>query len=283
MYETILIPVEAGGRDESAISLGLDLASAFGATVHALTVVPAGTEPAGLDPEAAAELGSVSTEAGEEATATVDERADERGLESTAAVRDGVVYRTVLEYAADHDVDLIVMGARGQTERDKARLGRTTERVISLAEAPVLAVPPGGPTTLDRVVLATDGSDAAERAGEHGLELAAATDARVSVLYVVDSDTYDLNDAPRSIVGLLTEGGENAVEALAAAARDRGLAVDTSVRRGRPDESITAFADDRDALVVVGTSGRGGATDPILGATAERVLRRTTRPILTVN
>ncbi len=289
MYDSILIPFDGSGRGETAVSLGLELAQALDVPVTVLSVVPAGAEPAGLDREQADELRAVSTEHRQEATARVVDRATELGLDATHSVREGAVYRTILDHADEHDTDLIVMGTHGRTGPDAVRLGSTAERVISLASMPVLAVPPAKGIGIDgdgvdRIVLATDGSGAADRAAEHGIELAAATEAAVSVVYVVDSTTYDLQDAPRSIIGLLTEGGQNTVAEIAAEARDRGLSVDTSVRRGRPDESVVAFADDRDgALVVMGTSGRGGATDALLGSTVARVLRRTNSPILVVS
>jgi nucleotide-binding universal stress UspA family protein len=162
--------------------------------------------------------------------------------------------------------------------------------VIALAGVPVLAVPPDDwavPDSqygaYDHVLIPTDGSDAAERAAGHGLAVAERYGADVHAVYVVDTTTYGLEDAPRSVVGLLKEGGENAVEAVAAEARDRNLPVTTDVLRGVPEEELLSYADGVGAdLVVMGTRGRAAGDDRLLGSTTARVLRRSTVPVLAV-
>lgn len=64
----------------------------------------------------------------------------------------------------------------------------------------------------------------------------------VHALYVVDTNTYAYEDVPRSIVGLLKESGNTALDEIAEMARERGVEVETPVRRGRPsrDSSTTS-------------------------------------------
>lgn len=290
MYSTVLVPVDGSGRDDDAVNRALEIARRFGAAVHVLHVVDVETGPAGLDRTQRERVRRPLEKRGRRATARIAERAAELGVDATRAVREGTPARTILEYADERDVELIVVGTHGRTGPDRVRLGSTTERVITRTDSPVLAVPvaDGGGADVDsieygRVVIATDGSDAAERAAERGLETAEAYGSTVYVAYVVDETTYELADAPRSVVGLLKEGGRNAVEAIAAEGRDRGLSVETDVLRGVPHDEIVAYADGVGGdLLVMGTSGRGRAASGSLGSTTARVLRRTSRPILTV-
>ena len=61
------------------------------------------------------------------------------------------------------------------------------------------------------------------------------------------------------------------------------IAVDYLVRDGKAPDEILRAADDVDAdLIVVGTHGRGGVDRLICGSVAEAVLRRSSRPVLTV-
>ncbi len=53
---------------------------------------------------------------------------------------DPTVGVTVVEYAADHDADLIVLGRTGQSGLSEVLLGSTTDRVLRRADAPVLTV-----------------------------------------------------------------------------------------------------------------------------------------------
>ena len=290
MYDTILVPSDGSSGAENAVPRALDFARTFGASIHVLSVVDTGSEPAGLDRDEHDELRQPSEKRGRQATARVHEQATDIGLEATRTVRDGIPHRTILEYADEHGVDLIVMGTHGRTGPELVRLGSTTERVSSLADAPVLAVPltdgdriDADAIGYDRVVIATDGSDAAERAAQRGFDVAASYGSDVYAIYVIDTTTYDLEDAPRSIIGLLKEGGQHAVDELSTAGRDRDLSVQTDVLRGVPDEEIAEYTEGIGGdLLVMGTRGRGGATGDLLGSTVARVLQRTTRPILTV-
>ncbi|SDQ56824.1 universal stress protein [Natronobacterium texcoconense] len=288
--DTILVPTDGSQGVEATIDHAIDLALTYDAAVHALYVVDQGTGLADLSTDQREELSAPSERLGREATITVTNRAEENGLEAARAVREGVAHREILAYADEHDADLITMGTHGRTGRERARLGSTTERVISLGDVPVLsvrlsdeAVPAAG---FDRIVVPTDGSDAAERAAENALEIAQRYDADVRVVYVVDTTIYSLEDAPRSIIGLLTEGGENATETIAAMARERDLSVRTDVRRGVPADELGKYATAADAdLVAMGTRGRaaGAASDRLLGSTTARVLGRSTVPVLAID
>ena len=57
-----------------------------------------------------------------------------------ASVLSGRPHRAIVDYAAEYDVDLIVMGTHGRTGLDRYLLGSVTERVVRLSDVPVLAV-----------------------------------------------------------------------------------------------------------------------------------------------
>ncbi|SDK73353.1 universal stress protein [Natronorubrum texcoconense] len=291
MFANVLVPTDGSDGAEATIGHAIDLARTYEAAVHALYVVPTGAEPPGLDSDDREEFYAPSERRGREATIRVTDRAEQDGLTASRAVHEGVPHRTILEYVDEHDVDIVVMGTHGRTGADRVRLGSTTERVLTLADVPILSVrltddeaPASTGGQYERLVIPTDGSDAADRAAETALDLAEAYDATVDVVYVVDSTTYDFDDAPRSIVGLLKEGGRNATEAVADAARERDLDVRTVVRRGVPAEELLEYAADVEAdLVAMGTRGRTVGTGRLLGSTTARVVRRSSIPVLTVN
>jgi len=288
MYETILVPVDGSRAADGAVASAIALARAADATVHALSVVEP-DELVTLEEAQRDEVHHLSDGRSREATARVMELADDAGVDVVRHVREGTPYREIAAYADEADADLIVMGTRGAT--GGTRLGSTAERVITLSDVPTMTVRPtdGAPTDPDRVsierlVVPTDGSDAAERAAGVALDLAEFLGAAVAVVYVVDRTIYDLEDAPRSIVGLLREGGRNALEAVESEARERGLSVTTELSTGVPEAEILAYADRVDAdLLAMGTRGRGETDDRLLGSTTARVVRRSDRPVLTVN
>ncbi|WP_255191076.1 universal stress protein [Natronobeatus ordinarius] len=121
----------------------------------------------------------------------------------------------------------------------------------------------------DDVLVATDGSEVATDAVLQGIDVARAVDATVHVLSVVD-------DADR-------ERHEGYVEATATEATDAGLTVETAVREGRPSSELLAYAEEADVdLVVLGTHGRTGLEQVLVGSVALEVIRDSSRPVLTV-
>jgi nucleotide-binding universal stress UspA family protein len=143
MYDTILVPTDGSEHADAAIERALDLAERYGATLHALFVVD--TSYPYADFETPPVNWSAVTDAmegqGEAATATVRERADERGVSIETEVRQATsVHRMILDYADEHDVDLIVMGTRGRKGLDRYLLGSVTEKVVRLSDVPVLTV-----------------------------------------------------------------------------------------------------------------------------------------------
>jgi len=290
MYDSILVPTDGSLGAETATTRAFDLARTGDATIHALHVIDPGVTSIALDSPDSEELRRRSEKRGREATVKIQERATDLGLDAVRAVSEGTPYRAILEYVNGNDIDLVMMGTHGRTGGERARLGSTTERVITFADVPVMAVrlaedgdvPESGYGMYDRVVIPTDGSDAAERAADHALGIAERYGADVHVIYVVDTTTYEFEDVPRSIVGLLKQGGQNAVEEIATAARELNLPVTTDILRGVPYEEILAYASGVDADVIgMGTRGRTPDTDRLLGSTTARVVGRSDVPVLT--
>jgi len=120
----------------------------------------------------------------------------------------------------------------------------------------------------DRLLIAVDGSDCAERATKYGLELAARYGASVELVAVFGGDP---------------ERGQAVLDAAAEQAADTGVDAETALLSGKPGSTIAARASEHDAdLVVVGRRGRSGVRERLLGTVTERVLRRSDVPVLTV-
>lgn len=290
MYDRVLIPTDGSPGADSGIELGLGLADAFEADVHALYVVDARPYAgAGLDDDALAEH---AAPAARQATAGVVERAAAYGLDVTEAVVTGIPHVAIRDYVERHDVDCAVMATHGRTGVEAAALGSTTERVLQTADVPVLTVrlEPGpteaataGAVRFDDVLVPTDGSDAAARAVEHAVGFAERFGGTVHALYVVDTAIFDYEDAPRSLLGTLREGGRRALAEVESLAAEAGVATTTDLVEGRPYREILDYADGVGAdLVVLGRRGRTGLPEVLLGSTTARVVRRAEMPVSSV-
>ncbi|MFB6079723.1 MAG: universal stress protein [Haloferacaceae archaeon] len=136
----------------------------------------------------------------------------------------------------------------------------------------------------DEILVPTDGSAAAERAIDHAVDLAARYDARIHAFYVVDTSAYAaLEGAGTTVVDVLEEQGEEAVDEIVAAAEAAGVEVERVVRHGSPHRNILDYIDEANVdLVVMGTHGRQGLDRYLLGSVTERVVRSSPVPVLTV-
>lgn len=142
----------------------------------------------------------------------------------------------------------------------------------------------------DRILVPTDGSDHADRAARHAVALAAAFEAEVHALYVVDlqraAGSFSAGGVSGEFVDRLEAEAERAVEAVADRAHSGGSAsaVETTVIQGDTESAILAYADETDAdLIAMGTGGRRGLRRFVTGDVTEYVLRTATRPVLTAH
>jgi len=79
-------------------------------------------------------------EEGEAKLAAARRRLDTAGVRYTATVLVGPVAETIVKRAREARCDLIYIGTRGMTEIGKALIGSTANKVLHLADTPVLLV-----------------------------------------------------------------------------------------------------------------------------------------------
>lgn len=138
----------------------------------------------------------------------------------------------------------------------------------------------------DRILVPTDGSAATERAVDEAIDLAAEHGATIHALYVVNTASFASIPTESSVEGvsdMLEREGDAALETVRTAASERGVAAESVQLDGSPAREIVRYAERADCdLVVMGTHGRGGIDRLLLGSVAERVVRSSTVPVLTV-
>lgn len=135
-FERILVPTDGSDCAEAAADEAIDLAQWSGASIHVVHILDIGV--------AGANIGALLTSlqgAGEQAIATVVERAQDAGISPVeSTIVRGIPYWSIVGYVDDHGVDCVVMGTHGRTGYERHFLGSVTERVARLADVPVLTV-----------------------------------------------------------------------------------------------------------------------------------------------
>jgi nucleotide-binding universal stress UspA family protein len=139
----------------------------------------------------------------------------------------------------------------------------------------------------DEILLPTDGSSGTGEVIDHVTAIATERDARVHVLYVVDSRLYRAADAETTdeVRRSLVEAGERAVDEARVSLADEGVDTHTECRTGIPNKVVTDYAGEAGIdLVVMGTHGETGSERvAALGSTTERVVKHADVPVLVVD
>ncbi|WP_049936224.1 universal stress protein [Haloplanus natans] len=143
MYDAILVPTDGSEGVDRTLEHAVEMARNHDATVHALYVVDRRFELAA--DEDREDLIEQLIDRGEGAVAAVAETAEAAGVDAVTSVREGIPYKTILDYAEEANIDVIAMGTHGRTGRDRlAHLGSVTDRVVENATVPVFVVNIGG-------------------------------------------------------------------------------------------------------------------------------------------
>lgn len=137
----IVCPTDFSAPAGNAVEYAAEMARAFGAELLLLHVIPAMNYPLrsfGM----AWPLPNLHEELRAHAAAELDKvrKGIDAGVNVRTELRDGDAHAQVLACAKANNADLIVMGTQGHTGLKHALLGSTAERVVRLAECPVLTV-----------------------------------------------------------------------------------------------------------------------------------------------
>ncbi len=143
---------------------------------------------------------------------------------------------------------------------------------------------------MTRILLPTDGSKQAERAGEYAISLADISDAEIIVLNVIDIhylDALPQEDLRKTLEeGLRTEG-KKAVESFREKLEEKqcsgvckNVKFTTLIKKGNPADVILKTIDEEEIdQVVIGKSGKDALERLILGRTTDRVVRKAKVPV----
>ena len=140
--ENVLLTTDGSEVAERAAPYGVDVADRFAATLHLLSVFDVQAEAGPFD------VGGVDSEfverletSARESLDRLTEDVDCSGLDVREAVRRGWPIEEISGYADEHEIDLVVMASKGETNLVRQKLGSTTSRVLNSVKRPVLVVP----------------------------------------------------------------------------------------------------------------------------------------------
>ncbi|MEX2204659.1 MAG: universal stress protein [Myxococcota bacterium] len=209
-----------------------------------------------------------------------------QGLKATTYLSTDEPSSAICTRAEEIGADLVAAGTRGHTGIAHVVFGSVAERVARLAHSPVLTAHDDspGPGRYGRLLVPTDFSPDADLALAWARQLSEKTGAALVVQHSCDLPVLLAGSPELDQTSILAAIEKSAREKLASIAKSlTGCKVETVVSHGRPDVSILDTAESAKAdLIVMGTRGRTGLAHVVLGSTAERVLRRSHLPVVTL-
>lgn len=283
MYEKILFPTDGSDPAREALGYALDVAAEHDATLHLLNV--ADTNQDSLT-RVGGQVVDVLEGEGREIVDEAAARAHERGVATVTSVLQGDPARTIVDYVDEYDVDLVVMPTHGRQGLSRLLLGSVTERVIGAVTVPVVVVTPEEGREFvyppREILVATDGSGAADLALDAALDLATETGAALHVLHVVE--TASLGFDVRSVVTsdqLDARGNDVLSEAVDRAETTGVESVTSTLTHGHPHREIRSYVTEHDVdLVALGVHGETDFSRSVLGGVATKLVRTAPVPLL---
>ncbi len=138
-FQNILVPTDFSNAGLKAIRLGIQMAQSWGSTLHVLHII---------DLKALWEMqktaGYLIPRIGEslDVAPTIKKLLEQEGYsgESRLATLFGDPNEEILNYAEEHKIDFIVMGAHGRKGLNRVLIGSTTASVVRHASIPVISV-----------------------------------------------------------------------------------------------------------------------------------------------
>jgi nucleotide-binding universal stress UspA family protein len=289
--ERILCPTDFSDSSERAYDYGLSLARHYKAELYLLHIVRPViiASPEYAIPESVNEFYGELREYAEEQLREFAKTHAEGGVQVMVVVEEGIVTESILHFAREHSVDMIVMGTHGRRGFQRLTLGSVTERVLRRAGCPVLAVrrpahdfvAPGSrgePVHLHKMLFCSDFSECSERALQYALSLATEYKSELSLLHVLEHlPPPEQGEVENARAVRLMEGR------IPPEARS-SCKIKTIVRAGKPYEEIIKQAEEDQAdLIVAGVRGRNALDLALFGSTTHRVLQLGPCPVLAIH
>ena len=306
MFSKVIVPLDGSDLGERALGHALMVAGALSIPVElveAYDVLP----PAVHNRSTRMALDQMLAEQrrrSQRYLSEVQERVQPSGCRLTAVTLHGWPERAIIDHASADPDALIAMSTHGRGGVARWALGSVTDRVLHTVPNPVLIVraaeTEAAPAEVRTVLVPLDGSDLAETALEHAVDLSAALGSSVSLVEVSHTQDYyrgrlaGLASAAGYSLGPWVEelmtGDEKEVTDYLAGVRRRLAAERPAAERvetlhllhDNPAHGIIEQAALRPTLVAMASHGRGGLGRLVMGSVADRIVRHSSAPVLVI-
>ena len=299
MFSKILVCSDGSDFSLDAVRIGASIAGHFRSEVLALNVfhMPyAGTGYMGVW-ELAIDKDSIDRRAREqkdEIERTIIPLFARQDISCQVRQETGHPVESILRVAEAEKADLIVMGSRGLGSVTELLLGSVSSGVLHHAACPVLiarrAQTHGDSIEFQHILLASDGSECAQKAASVAVGMAQKFAASLTVLNVC-ADIASIR-LPGDGYVPITDGDadlyarqllEKVTQSVSGLAKEQAVCCSYHQEVGHTEEILLRFAELQKAdLIVLGSRGLGGFERMLLGSVSHHVTHHANCPVLVV-
>ena len=280
-FKKILCPVDLSDASAAAFRYAQAVREKFAGKLSVLHVVPA---PAEYYNTIMPEYATFVSRAQRTAEAQLNSfTADWKGR-FEKVILTGKGYYEILRYARREKAGLVVLGAKGISPIVPLLMGGTAERVIREAPCPVLTVrQPAPPFQLRKILFPVDFSKEGMRAAPYALTLAQKFKATIYLLHVVELLEGEGAEVEDFVSGKYFEALQKKLIAKLGSGFKRVKVEKVVQRYIDAGHYICRFAEEQGMdLIVMATHGRRRLARLVVGSIAEKVVRNSVVPVLTV-
>ena len=303
MYGKIVVPLDGSELAEGVLPHVVEVIRGLESHVYLLTVaqIARRTAPALTDLFSSSDNTHEERQRVEQELTTylhkVAGELEPSAAETQASVRFGRPAEEILTFASEVDAGLIILSTHGRSGISRWVFGSVTDRVLHGSLCPLLLVRTESPQptiAYQRILVPLDGSDVAEQVLPYVSALIRPNYTRIFLTSVLPNGLSDrtitlLTSSPPGLQLSTTALPKAKVQltaylrSVAAALRERGATVQTSVRKGAPAEEILAEAAENEVdLISMTAHGLSGVSRWVYGNVAGKVLQGAHCPILLV-
>jgi nucleotide-binding universal stress UspA family protein len=141
LYKKILIATDGSITAEKAANVGVKFACQSGAKVYAVYVIDVTSYDSILMDESwTTDTCGELKKKGNDATSYVENEAKTAGLEAESIILKGNPAEKILDFADEHEIDMIVVGSLGNSGVERFAIGSISEKIVRNAKVSVLVV-----------------------------------------------------------------------------------------------------------------------------------------------
>ena len=177
----------------------------------------------------------------------------------------------ILDYAEEHEIDIIIMGSHGSSGFEELFIGSNTEKIVRHSKIPVFVIKKRHVNfKINSLIFATDLENDNLKPVAQALEFAQTHKAEFKMVYVNTPDRFETTEKIQALF-------KEFVQKLQIKTPHFEIFNDLKVERGIMNYAKSQKAD----LIAIGTHGRKGLAHFFNGSLSEGLVNHAKRPVLT--